>query len=115
MCGFSKKQTGLHNKVSLLILVVYLVITTSVDLFHTENCAFGIEHTSTRNGIFSNDKCPACKFLAGHNSTEVCNNSALLKAEQLFVSQFLPHSDIVYCDALASSITPRAPPSTDIS
>ena len=115
MCGFSKKQARLHKIVSLLIIVVYLAITTSVDLFHTESCVFGIDHTSTGNGIFSYDTCPACTFLAGHNSTQVRNSPALLNAESPFISQFLPHSEVVHYDEWASSIISRAPPSTSIS
>ena len=115
MCGFSKKRVRLHKKASLATFVVYLAITTSIDLFHTENCVFGVEHTSTTNSISSNDTCPACAFLAGHNSTGVSHSPALLNAERLFVSQFLPHFAIVHCDEWAYSIAPRAPPSTSIS
>jgi hypothetical protein len=115
MCGFSKNQARLHKKVSLLIVVIYLVIITSVDLFHTENCVFSSEHRSTRSGIFSNDPCPACAFSVGHNSTGMSQDPVLLNVENLFISQFLPHLEVVRYNEWASSIVSRAPPSTSIS
>ena len=115
MCGFSKKRVRLHRTTTFAIFAVYLAVTTLVDLFHTEDCVFGTLHSGTTNAISSNDACPACAFLAGHNSTGVSHNPALLNAERLFVSQFLPHLAVVRCDEWAYSIIPRAPPSTNIS
>jgi len=110
MCGFSKKRVGLHKKASLAIFVVYLAITTSVDLFHSENCVFNNRHTSKTDGIFSNESCPACTFSADHNSTRASQGPVLLNVERLFISQFLPHSEVVHCDEWACSFAPRAPP-----
>ena len=115
MTDSSVKKLRLHRVTSLAIFVLYLSVSTFVDLFHTENCVFVTQRTGTTNGIFSTDQCPACKFLAGHNSTQVSHEPALLNAERLFISQLLPHSDIVHSNEWASSITPRAPPLTSIS
>jgi hypothetical protein len=115
MCGFSKKQVRLHRTTTFAIFALYLFVATSVDLFHTEEHMLGDHHSGTANTISSNTPCPACTFLAGHHSTGVSYALALLHAERLFVSQFLPHLAVVHCDEWACSIIPRAPPSTNIS
>lgn len=115
MCGFSKKRVSLHKKASLAIFVVYLFVATSVDLFHTEEHMFGDHNSWTANTISSNTPCPACAFLAGHNSPGVSYAPVLLSAERLFAPQSLPLLAVVRCDEWAYSITPRAPPSTNIS
>jgi len=115
MVGSSKKRVMLHKAASLMIFALYLVVTTSIDLFHTDECVFNNRHTSKTDGIFSNDACPACTFIAGHSSTEVNHSPALLAAEPLFISKFLPCSSVVSCNGGACSIIARAPPSTTIS
>ena len=115
MSSSSEKKVRLHRTAAFAIFAVYLAVTTSVDLFHTENCVFGARHSGTTNSISSNDPCPACAFLAGHNSPGVSYAPVLLSAERLFAPQSLPHLTIVHCDEWAYSITPRAPPSTNIS
>jgi len=71
MADLSKKRVILHKTVSIAIFVVYLFVATSVDLFHTEEHMFGDNHSGTANTISSNTPCPACTFLAGHNSAGV--------------------------------------------
>lgn len=115
MANLSKKHVRLHKTASIAIFAVYLFVATLVDLFHTEDYTFGGNHSGTANSISSNDPCPACAFLAGHNSTGVSFAPVLLSAEHLFVSQSLPHLAVVHCDEWACSIIPRAPPSTAIS
>ncbi len=115
MSGSSEKNVRLHRTTAFAIFAVYLAVATSVDLFHTEDCVFGALHLGATNGVSSNDSCPACAFLAGHNSTGVSYAPVLLIAERLFAPQFLPYLAVVHCDEWAYSITPRAPPSTAIS
>jgi hypothetical protein len=115
MADLSRKRVRLHKTASIAIFAAYLFVATSVDLFHTEEHMFGDHHSDTANTISSNAPCPACTFLAGHNSTGASNGPALLNAEHLFVSQSLPHLAVVRCDEWVYSITPRAPPSTAIS
>ena len=98
-----------------MIFAVYLTITTSIDLFHTEDCVFGARHTNSPNCMSSNNSCPVCAFFAGHNSMGVSYGPTLFNAERLFVSRFLLHSEVIHCDEWACSIAPRAPPSTIIS
>jgi hypothetical protein len=106
----------LHQIISVAIFAVYLVVTVSVDLFHTEDCMFGDQHSHASNTISSNNPCPACMFLAGHHSTGADYTPALLDAEHFYTSQSLPPSlAIVYRSEWASSIISRAPPSTILS
>ena len=113
MSSSSKKQFRLHRTASAVILAVYLIITTSVDLFHNEACTFGsVQHTDV---ISHNDSCPACTFLAGHNSTEANHGLPLIGTECLLISQFLLCSIVINHDEWSCSNTSRAPPSITIS
>lgn len=101
---------------AMAIFAVYLFITASVDLFHTdEEYMFGDPHADAANTIYSNNPCPACTFLAGHHSMGAYYAPALLNAELLFALQSLPPLDVVRCCEWAHSITSRAPPSTLLS
>ena len=115
MVGLSKKNVNLHKTASFVIFALYLVVATSIDLFHSDDCVFNTRHTSDTDCIFSNAPCPACTFLAGHNSTGMSHIPALLNAENLFISQFLPKLEVVHCNEWACSIASRAPPTTAIS
>jgi len=115
MANLSKKHARLHKTASIVLFVVYLFVATSVDLFHTEEHMFGVDYSGTANTISSNAPCPACAFLAGHNSTGASHSPVLLNAERLFISQFLPHSEVVHQNEWACSIVCRAPPSIAIS
>jgi len=115
MSGFWKKRFAIHRAASTVVLAVYLIITTSIDLFHSEDCMFGAEQPGTTDAISCNNPCPACMFLAGYNSTNANYGSTLVSTESLLISQFLPHLTIVNHDEWACSITLRAPPSITIS
>ena len=110
MTDLSRKCVRLHKAASIAIFVAYLAVTTSVDLFHAEDCVFGAQHSGTANTISSNAPCPACTFLAGHHSTGVSYAIAILNSERLFAPQSLPHLAGVHLDEWACSIIPRAPP-----
>jgi len=115
MSGYSKKHFRLHRTASMVVLAVYLIINISIDLFHSEGCMFGDVHPSTTDAMSSNNPCPACKFLAGNNSTEANHCSTLLSTESLLISQFLTQLTVVNHDEWACSIFLRAPPSITIS
>ena len=113
MHGFSKKHFRSHRTASTVILAVYLIIATSVDLFHNEACMFGsVQPTDV---ISHHNSCPACTFLAGHNSTEANHGSPLIGTECLHISQFLLCSIVINHDEWPCSNTSRAPPSITIS
>lgn len=109
------KRVSLHKTASLLVFALYLVVTTSIDLFHTDNCVFNTRHTGKTGSILSDDPCPACAFIAGHHSMGVNHSPSLLTAEHLFISQFVPHSQADRFDEWACSIVSRAPPTITIS
>jgi len=115
MSSCSKKQFRLHRTASTAMLAVYLIITTSIDLFHSENCVFGVLHHGTTDGMSCNDSCPACMFLAGYNSTEAGYCSTLVSTESPLISQFLPQLTIVNHYEWTCLIMLRAPPSITIS
>ena len=113
MHGFSKKQFRLHRAASTVLLAVYLLVTTSVDLFHNEDCMFGAVQPT--NVICHNDSCPACRFLDSSNSAELDFNPYLVITTSQVISQPLPHLMVVNYDEWSCSIIPRAPPSITIS
>jgi hypothetical protein len=115
MAVLSRKRASLRKTESLLIFALYLAVTTSIDLFHTENCVFNTRHTGKTDAILSDDPCPACAFLAGHHSTQLDYSPALLTTEHLFISQLLAHSQADRSDEWACSIVSRAPPTITIS
>jgi len=111
MALLSKKRKKLHQTAAIAVSVIYLFVSTSVDLFHTEDCIFGDLHPEVANTISSNQPCPACAFLAGHHSTGAHYAPALLNAELLFALQSSPPSTVVLYREWAYSIISRAPPS----
>ncbi|MBC8468434.1 MAG: hypothetical protein H8D56_03090 [Planctomycetes bacterium] len=113
MFSSSKKQIRLHRTASAVMLAVYLLVTTSVDLFHNEACTFGAVHPT--DVISHNDSCPACTFLAGHNSAAANYGSTLVGTERLLISQSLPRLIVLNYDEWSCSFIPRAPPSITIS
>ena len=115
MHGFSKRHFKVCHKMSIAVVAVYAFMTCAIDLFHNEKCLFGTEDTGTSGIVSCNDPCPACTFLAGHNSIEVSQVSTLIRAEYLLISQIIPCLMIVNNDEFSYSITSRAPPSTTIS
>jgi len=115
MSRSSKNQFKLHKTASLAIFAVYLIVSTSIELFHSEGCVFGVLHHGTTNGMSSNKPCPACMFLAGYNSTESNHSLTLVSTESPLISQFLPQLTVVNHDEWACSVMLRAPPSITIS
>jgi len=115
MNGLSKNRVKLRQATSIAVFAVYLVVTVSVDLFHTEAYIFCDQHSGTTDTIFSNSPCPACAFLAGHHATGADPTPALFNTERFYASQSLPRLVIVCCRQWASSIISRAPPSTTLS
>jgi len=115
MSRSSKKQFRLHRTASAVMLAVYLVVFASIDLFHSEHCMFGVVHPGTTDAISCNEPCPACKFLAGYNSTESNHSLTLVSTESPLISQFLPQLTVVNHDEWACSVMLRAPPSITIS
>jgi len=115
MYAFSKKNFNIRHTMSVVIVVVYAIVTSTVDLFHNENYHLGTVNLTDTDFIFSNDPCPACKFLGNSNSTEANSNSALVSTTIQVISQPSPRLTIVNHYEWACSIMLRAPPSITIS
>lgn len=115
MIGFWEKRFAIRRAASAVTLAVYLFLSTSVDLFHNEICMFGAEQPVATDVISHNEPCLACKFLAGHNSTEVNQSSILVGTEFIIISQSIPLLTTVNHNAWSYSIISRAPPLFTIS
>ena len=104
-----------RQTISIVVIVLYLVITSAIGLFHNEGCLLGELNEDTTKGLSSCESCPACMFSAGFNSTEVDHESPLLDAENPVICQPVGHFTFVDHHEWAYSILLRAPPSTSIS
>ena len=111
MSGFLKKQFGIRRTAAVTVVVTYLLVSCTIDLFHNESCQLGVVNAGTADVISPNDPCLACVFLAGSNSTEASYGTAIVSAESSTISQFLPYLSAINNDDWAYSIIPRAPPS----
>ena len=116
MYGFSKKHLKIYHTASIAIVVVFVFVTSAIDLFHIEDCHFGTTATDATDFISHNDLCPACKFLNTSNSTEANYNPALVISAIRIISLPLPRfTAVVNHYEWACSISLRAPPSITIS
>jgi len=115
MHGFLKRHSMVCNKMSIVVVVIYAFMTCAIDLFHNEDCLFGAIDRDISDIVSCNDPCPACKFLAGHNSIEVSQASTLVGTEYLLISQITPCLMVVNNDEFFYSIISRAPPSNALS
>ncbi len=115
MSAFWRKQVKTRQTISVVIIVLYLVITSAIGLFHNEGCFLGASNEDTTKGSSSGKSCPACKFSADFNSTEVNPGLLQLTAEAPIICQTKQLPTIPDHHEWAYSILLRAPPSTSIS
>jgi len=115
MCGFSKEGSTIHKTMAVLVVVLYVLVVSTIDLFHKDECQATPTDAAHKDGIPNADQCPACTFLAGHSSTGASHGPALVIAESLLISQFSPRVTVLQHNEWAYSIISRAPPSATIS
>ena len=115
MSAFWKKQMKTRQTISVVVVVLYLIVTSAISLFHNEDCPFGTAKTNRTNVLYSNEPCPGCKFSAGFNSTEIDYDPALVGAEKPLICQPSQHLAINVRHEWAYSILLRGPPLTPIS
>jgi len=108
--GQLQKRLGAHTVIAIACLAAYLAITCTVDLFHTEDCPV----TDCDTGS-SSTPCPACKFLAGANTTQVLYDANPMAIEHQIAPTPAPDSCIVVSRQCTGSITQRAPPARPLS
>lgn len=115
MSAFWRKQVKARQSISVVVIVLYLMIISAIGLFHNEGCLFGASNEDTTKGSSSGKSCPACKFSADFNSTEVNHGLLQLTAEAPIICQTKQLPTIPDHHEWAYSILLRAPPSTSIS
>lgn len=115
MCGFSKKRLNKHKATSVAVVLLYIFIVLAVHFFHNHKCKLTQSGSPGKKTASCDSQCPACKFLAGYNSTEADDEPALFSPENILISHFMPRGTIELRDNWTSSIISRGPPSTTIS
>lgn len=110
MYTFVRKQAGSFHTLAVSVAVVYLAITSLVPLLHSDDCpnAPGADAGSRSTSL--GNPCPACKFLAGSNSTEVQYDTGPLLAESQVPPESTQDSGVVLANQCEGSIILRAPP-----
>ena len=107
---FSKAGCKIHGAWSVLIIVVYLTVVLTIELFHDEDCPFTQAKARSTKAAFGSEPCPACMFCAGFNSTEPEYSPALVDTESVAVFQFVQLWIIKDHSEWDCSIVSRAPP-----
>ena len=115
MSVFWKKQLKIRQAASVVVVVFYLIITSTVSLFHNEGCVLGTIRAGTADVLSSNEPCPACMFSAGFNSTEANHGLPQLTTEAPVICQPTQHFTIPDHHEWSYSILLRAPPLTSTS
>ena len=87
-------------------LFVYLIVACGAELFHTEDCPITTGKTAP-----ASESCPACKFLAGANSTQVLHDAGPPALEYSLIPAPTPQISVVVSRHWAKSVLLRAPPS----
>ena len=111
MSQLHRSTNGRHKVIAVSVFCMYLVIACGVNLFHTEDCPLTTGKTAP-----SSESCPACKFLAGANATEVLYDSGPAVMECRAVAAPTPDSfGTVSAPCLGSIIVLRGPPLESLS
>jgi hypothetical protein len=103
--GQLRKSVDVHKAMVVGVLCLYLAVACGVNLFHTED-----DPLTTGKTAPSSDSCPACKFLAGANATQVLYESCPVAIEYQVVSAPAPGSFVVVSKQCTGSIVLRGPP-----
>ncbi len=100
-----RKSIDAHKAMVVGVFCAYLAVACGVNLFHTEENPLTTGKTNP-----SSDSCPACKFLAGANATQVLYESSLVAIEYQIVSAPTPDAFVVVSKQCTGSIVLRGPP-----
>ena len=110
MVVFSQAGSKVNRAWSVLVIVVYLTVALTIELFHDDNCPFAPAKSHSANAASTHQLCPVCMFCAGFNSTEPEYAPALIDTESVAVYQSVQHWIIADHSEWACSIVSRAPP-----
>ncbi len=98
-----------------VVAVLYLIVTSVIGLFHSDDCLLGALNEGTTNVPSSSEHCLACIFSADFKSSEANHELPLLDAENPVICQPARHFTVVDHHEWAYSILLRAPPLTSTS
>ena len=115
MYAFTRKQADEYKTLAVAVALVYLAITSAVPFLHSDDCPLVRETGADDTSFPSDSPCPACKFLAGSNSTEAHCDSNPVLIEPPVPSESAADSVIVVANPCPGSIFLRAPPATSLS
>jgi hypothetical protein len=115
MYTFARRQDGRFQKLAVSVAVVYLAITSLVPLLHSDDCPNAPGADAGSRPTPSGNPCPACKFLAGSNSTEAQYDAGPLLAESQVQAESAQDSGVVLANLCKGSIILRAPPAAPLS
>ena len=110
MYSLKQGQGSTHTALVVVIMGVYLAITSTVCLFHTEDCRHGRQNGNTPNSSPSDSPCPACKFLSGSDSTTAHDDPLPTLIESSTLLEAVQDSIAVVVSCCTGSIVLRAPP-----
>jgi len=115
MYTFVRKQASSFQTLAVSVAVAYLGITWLVPLLHSDDCPNAPGADPGTRSTPSGNPCPACKFLAGSNSTEVQYDAGPLLAESRVQPESTQDSGVVLANLCKGSIILRAPPAAPLS
>ena len=115
MYAFTRRQAGGYRTLAVGIALMYIAITSTVSMMHSDDCPFSGRPDARETSFPSEDGCPACKFLAGSDSVEAPCDAAPVLSEVSFSVESAPDSVVVIANCCAGSIILRAPPVSSLS
>jgi hypothetical protein len=110
MYSLKQGQGSTHTAVVVGITSVYLAITSTISLFHTEDCPERGHSRDSHSSSPSDSPCPACKFLGGSNSLAAHDDPLPTVVESPAPSEAVQNSVVAVVSFCTGSIVLRAPP-----
>ena len=98
-----------------VVAVLYLIVSSAIGLFHSDDCLRGALNEGTTNVPSSSEHCLACIFSADFKSSEANHELPLLTTEAPVICQPTQHFTIPDHHEWSYSILLRAPPLTSTS
>jgi hypothetical protein len=115
MYTLAQRHRNRHKTVVLGVGLVYAVITWTIPLLHNDDCPATHAGDGTGSSVPSKGACPACKFLAASNATEIRCDSGLVLTCSEIIAEFPDDSPVVVASPCAGSIVLRGPPALSLS
>ena len=110
MYSLKPGQGSTHTALVVGVASVYLAITSTISLFHSEDCREAQQTGDTNSSSPSSSPCPACKFLGGSNSPAAHDDPLPTVIESPTPSEAVQNSVVAVVSPCTGSIIVRAPP-----